>query len=157
MSKKIPEIVLILHNLRSAENVGSIFRTADAAGAAKIYCTGYTPSPKDRFGRKRRDIAKSALGAEEIISWEEVKSPGELIIALKNKGFFIVGIEQAKNSVNYREIPEKSKTAFIFGNEVEGIPQEILKNCDQIAEIPMKGRKESLNVSVAAGIILFRC
>ncbi|PIP73472.1 MAG: RNA methyltransferase [Candidatus Lloydbacteria bacterium CG22_combo_CG10-13_8_21_14_all_47_15] len=156
MSKKEAEIVLILHNLRSVENVGSIFRTADAAGVSKIYCAGYTPAPIDRFGRKRRDITKSALGAEEFILWEQIGNTNEAIISLKNKGFFIVGVEQDKHSVDYRHIPKAQKIAFIFGNEVEGIPSGILTNCDKIAEIPMRGKKESLNVAVSAGIILFR-
>ena len=150
--------ILILHNIRSVENVGAMFRTADGAGVNKIYLTGYTPAPIDRFGRKRGDLAKSALGAEEFVAWEYRKGVSLLLSKLKKKGFQIIGIEQAKNSVDYKTLRLRSGqgNAFIVGPEVKGIPKSILKKCDIIAEIPMRGRKESLNVSVALGIALFR-
>ena len=148
--------VLILHNIRSVENVGAIFRTADAAGIYKIYLTGYTPAPLDRFGRKRGDLAKSALGAEEFVSWEQKKNILLLLAKLKREKFQIIGIEQDKKSVDYKKVKPKTKNAFIAGPEVEGIPQNILQKCDIIAEIPMRGQKESLNVSVALGIALFK-
>ena len=138
------------------ENVGAMFRTADAAGIDKIYLTGWTPAPLDRFGRKRKDLAKSALGAEEFVVWEQKKNIFSLIAKLKKDGFQIIGIEQDKNSVDYKNVKIKSKNVFIVGAEVTGIPKNILGKCDIIAEIPMRGQKESLNVSVACGIALFR-
>jgi tRNA G18 (ribose-2'-O)-methylase SpoU len=150
--------VLILHNIRSTQNVGAMFRTADAVGINKIYLTGYTPAPLDRFGRKRKDLAKSALGAEEFVSWEQKKSIFPLLAKLKKEKFLIIGIEQAKNSVDYKTLRLRSGqgNVFIVGAEVAGIPKNILQKCDIIAEIPMKGKKESLNVSVACGVALFR-
>jgi tRNA G18 (ribose-2'-O)-methylase SpoU len=148
--------ILILHNIRSVENVGAMFRTADAAGIDKIYLTGYTPTPVDRFGRKRKDIAKSALGAEEFVPWEYKKLVSPVIAKLKQDGFFIVGIEQDKKSIDYRKLKTKNKNVFIVGTEVIGISKNILEKCDSIIEIPMKGKKESLNVSVALGVVLFR-
>jgi len=146
---------IILHNIRSAYNVGSIFRTADGAGVSKIYLTGYTPEPKDRFGRWRKDISKVALGAEKLIPWEKQKDIISLIKALKKDGFKIIAVEQDKKSLNYKDLKLQTKQAFIFGNEVGGIEKSILKQADLIIEIQMKGKKESLNVSVTAGIILF--
>lgn len=151
------ENILILHDIRSAQNVGAMFRTADAAGVSKIYLTGYTPTPIDKFGRKRKDIAKAALGAEETMSWEEIKNISSLFKKLKKEKFLIVAIEQDKNSVDYKKVKLGGKNAFLMGTEVSGIPQNILKKCDVVAEIPMKGEKESLNVSVACGVALFRC
>ena len=149
------ENILILHNIRSVQNVGAMFRTADAVGIDKIYLTGYTPAPLDRFGRKRKDLAKSALGAEEFVSWEQKKNISSLFAKLRQEEFQIIAIEQDKNSVNYKKVRTKMKNAFIVGAEVTGIPKNILKKCDVIAEIPMHGKKESLNVSVALGVVLF--
>lgn len=148
--------ILVLENIRSAQNVGSLFRTADAAGISKIYLVGYTPDPTDRFGRPRGDISKAALGAEKTILWEHVKAIGLLIKKLKKEGFQIIAIEQDKKSINYKKIKANKKTAFILGNEVSGVEKKTLALCDCIAEIPMKGEKESLNVSVAGGIAIFR-
>lgn len=154
---KNQENILILNDIRSVENVGAMFRTADAAGINKIYLTGYTPTPLDRFGRKRGDLAKSALGAEEFVSWEQKKMILPLLKKLKRDGFQIIAIEQDKKSINYKKLKVKSYKlkAFIVGAEVTGIPKSILEKCDIIAEIPMRGKKESLNVSVALGIALF--
>ncbi|MDD5720980.1 MAG: TrmH family RNA methyltransferase [Candidatus Pacebacteria bacterium] len=149
------ENILILHNIRSVENVGAMFRTADAAGINKIYLSGYTPTPLDRFGRKRRDLAKSALGAEEYITWEYKKSLPAILRSLRREKYLIIGIEQDKKSVDYKKVKLHNKNVFIVGTEVTGIPKSILKKCDVIAEIPMRGKKESLNVSVALGIALF--
>lgn len=146
---------LILYNIRSVENVGAIFRTADAVGIDKIYLVGYTPAPLDRFNRKRKDLAKSALGAEEFVSWEHRKNIFPLIKKLKNERYLIIGVEQDRKSVNYSKVKIKDKNVFILGAEVSGIPQNVLKECNVIAEIPMQGKKESLNVSVSAGVILF--
>jgi len=152
--------ILILPDIRSALNVGAIFRTADAAGISKIYLTGYTPRPIDEFGRVRKDIAKSALGAEQSIPWEYKKNLMNLVLKLKKDNFKIIAIEQDKKAVDYKTIrlnrKNGSKTAFMVGNEVLGLPKNILQKCDIIAEIKMKGKKESLNVSVACGIALFR-
>lgn len=157
------ENILIFHDIRSVENVGAMFRTADALGLDKIYLTGFSPCPLDRFGRKRKDLAKSALGAEMVVPWEYKKSIIPLLNKLKKEKFKIIGIEQDKNSIDYKKISARGgpafgwkKMAFIVGTEVSGIPKNILKKCDLIAEIPMQGTKESLNVSVAFGVALFR-
>jgi 23S rRNA (guanosine2251-2'-O)-methyltransferase len=150
------EIHVLLHDIRSTHNIGSIFRTADAAGVKKIYLSGFSPSPVDRFGRARKDIAKVALGAEKGILWEEVSSPVDLIKKLKKEGFEIIGLEQDQKSVDYKKIKISTPTLFIVGSEVEGIDKKILSLCDTIVEIPMMGEKESLNVSVAFGVALFR-
>jgi len=136
--------------------VGAIFRTADAAGIACVYLTGYTPTPLDRFGRKRGDIAKTALGAEKTIAWEHLRMPQTVMRDLKARGFQIVAVEQAEDAVDYKTFRPKQKTAFLFGNEVRGISRSLLKKSDALIEIPMRGKKESLNVSVAVGIVLFR-
>ncbi len=111
---KNQENILILHNIRSVENVGAMFRTADAVGIDKIYLTGYTPTPIDRFGRKRGDLAKSALGAEEFVKWEYKKLISPIITKLKKEGFQIMGIEQDKNSIDYRKIKTKTKIKMLF-------------------------------------------
>jgi len=147
--------ILILDNIRSVENVGAMFRTADAVGIDKIYLVGYTPAPLDRFGRKRNDLHKSALGAEEFVAWEQVKNITILLNKLKKEDFQIIAIEQDEKSIDYKKVKLKFKNAFIVGTEVTGIPKNILKKCDVIAEIPMYGKKESLNVSVAFGIAIF--
>lgn len=147
--------ILILHNIRSAQNVGALFRTADAVGISKIYITGYTPTPLDKFGRERGDVAKSALGAEQSVLWEHSKDIERVIGILKNEEYTVVAIEQSKNSIDYKKIKKTGRMAFILGNEVDGIENGVLKICDKIAEIPMSGKKESLNVSVAGGVALF--
>ncbi|PJC69875.1 MAG: RNA methyltransferase, partial [Candidatus Tagabacteria bacterium CG_4_8_14_3_um_filter_41_8] len=127
----------------------------------KIYLTGYTPAPTDRFGKIRTEIHKTALGAEKTIEWQKYKDIGKLIAKLKAYGSrtsivaFIVGVEQSLKSINYEKFKPRYPLVLIFGNEVRGLSKQILKKCDQIIEIPMHGKKESLNVSVTAGIILF--
>lgn len=148
--------ILILENIRSAQNVGAIFRTADAAGVSKIYLIGVTPSPIDRFGRKRTDVSKSALGAEETIAWESKKLTCPLIRKLKREGYQIIALEQDLKSVDYKKVKAKNKFALIVGAEVLGIDKKTLRDSDVIAEIPMKGKKESLNVSVSLGVALFQ-
>ncbi len=147
---------LILHNIRSAYNIGSIFRTADACGISKIFLTGYSPRPLDKFGRATTSISKTALGAEKNIPWEYFSQPSFVIKKLKKDGTQVVAIEQSENSVDYKKMKIEQPTAFLFGNEVRGISKSLLKQCDIVAEIPMRGKKESLNVSVTAGIALFR-
>ncbi|TAL48797.1 TrmH family RNA methyltransferase [Patescibacteria group bacterium] len=150
------EVYLILHNIRSCHNVGSIFRTADAAGVSKIYLTGYTPAPHDRFGRGVKEIAKVALGAERTMSWEKRKDIGRLIENLKREKVFVVAVEQERRARDYRKAKIKFPCVFIFGSEVGGLTESVLNLADVIAEIPMHGKKESLNVSVAVGVTVFR-
>ncbi|MEX0934829.1 MAG: TrmH family RNA methyltransferase, partial [Candidatus Paceibacterota bacterium] len=113
---------LILHNIRSAHNVGSIFRTAEGAGVRKIYLSGYTPAPIDRFGRKRKDLAKVALGAEDMIEWEKSDDIQTLISNLKKDGR-VIAVEQSPDSVDYTVFSEPESVTYIFGNEVEGIEE----------------------------------
>lgn len=149
-------VYLILHNIRSAHNVGSILRTADAVGVEKVYMCGYTPTPIDRFGRKRKDIAKVSLGAEDTIPWVYEENILNLIQTLKENNVYVVALEQDMSSVPYTEEYKKTPMALILGEETKGIEKEILQLCDRIVEIPMAGKKESLNVSVATGVVLFR-
>jgi len=153
------EVVLILDNIRSRHNVGSIFRTADCAGVTKIYLCGTTPTPLDKYGRPVGEIAKTALGAENSIEWEYAKTTTSIIKKLKKQNFQIIAVEQSKESVDYkkvtRQLAGKYPVAFVVGNEVEGVSKSVLKLCDIVAEIPMRGEKESLNVSVATGVALF--
>jgi tRNA G18 (ribose-2'-O)-methylase SpoU len=136
--------------------VGSIFRTADAAGVSKIFLTGYTPTPLDRFGRERKDFIKVSLGAEQSVPWEAVPQLSPVLKKLKKDGYKILAIEQSRNSTSLFDYkPTGNKIAIIMGNEVLGISPQSLKYADHILEIPMRGTKESLNVSVAAGIALF--
>src|SRR3989344_5727578 len=149
------EVAVILHNVRSAHNVGSILRTADASGVSHVYLSGYTPLPKDRFERINKDIAKTALGAEKFVQWSHARGPYKLISMLKKRGWRVVGVEQDSRARDYRTFKTKLPLVFVFGNEVRGLSANLRKACDSLIEIPMHGRKESLNVSVAAGIILF--
>ena len=154
--EKQKSIFILLHDIRSVHNVGSIFRTADAAGVSKIYLSGYTPTPTDRFGRPVKELSKVALGGELSVVWEQIKSPKALITKLKKQGVQVIGIEQDARSVDYKKVKSIQPTLYIVGNELDGMPKSILDTCDIIAEIPMKGKKESLNVSVYFGIALFR-
>ena len=150
------EVAVLLHNIRSTHNVGSIFRTSDALGVSKIYLSGYTPTPVDKFDRPRRDIGKVALGAEKNIGWEYIDNPVKIIKKLKKENWQVIGLEQSDKSVDYKKVKPKTSFLFIVGNEVDGIEENILKLCDSVAEVSMKGEKESLNVSVAFGVSLFR-
>lgn len=156
IKKQKLELALLLENIRSAENVGAIFRTADASGVSHIYLGGYTPTPNDRFGRPNKKIATRALGAEQNIPWTSVERIGALILKLKKSGWQIVALEQNPKAIDYKKLKLKPKTLLVVGNEVEGVSQKVLKTADKIIEIPMLGKKESLNVSVATGIALFR-
>ena len=147
--------VVVLDNIRSVHNVGSIFRTADAVCAEKIYCCGITPGPLDRFKKVRADFAKVALGAERSVEWEVVKDAAALIERLKKDGWKIFAIEQAKNSIPYYDAPADGNIAFILGAEVDGVSPKVLASADKVLEIPMRGKKESLNVAVAFGIVAF--
>ena len=146
---------IILEDIRSAYNVGAIFRTADASGVAKVFLTGYTPAPIDRFGRPQPEIQKTSLSASETMPWEKVESMSELITRLKNEGVTVAAIELSPASVPLKEFTEPELVAYIVGNEVDGVAKETLELVDVIVELPMLGQKESLNVSVTAGIILY--
>ena len=148
-------IAVLLHNIRSAHNVGSIFRTADGAGAERVYLSGYTPAPIDAYGRPQPDIAKTALGAEQAVDWEKHVSASYFLDRLKHEGWQIVGVEQDDRARDYRTFRLTKPTVFLFGNEVRGLSPALRKECHALVEIPMHGMKESLNVSVAAGIALF--
>lgn len=149
-SEKIP-IIAVLENIRSAYNVGSVFRTADAFLLRGIYITGYTAKPP------HKEIRKTALGAEETVDWKYFGSAQLAIEALKNDGFRVYSVEQAEKSIELQDFsPAKGeKIALIFGNEVTGVEQSTIKLCDGTLEIPQSGMKHSLNVSVAAGIVLW--
>ena len=152
------EIVAVLHNVRSLHNVGSIFRTADGAGMKKIYLCGITPSPVDRFGHFIPQFTKVSLGAECYVEWEKLTSTLRVLKKLKTEGYKILAVEQARNSVLYdtSQFRNKvSKLVLVMGAEVGGLPKSILTIADEILEIPMFGEKESLNVSVAFGIVAY--
>ena len=151
-----PQAVVILENVRSAHNVGAIFRTAESVGVAKIYLVGYTPAPLDRFGRGVPDLQKTALGADAMVPWEQHTYIGELITGLKEEGFVIVAVERMEDAMDYKEYEPGDSVAFVFGNEIDGVSTEALALADTVISLPMKGRKESLNVSVATGIVLYR-
>jgi len=148
---------IILHNIRSVLNVGAIFRTADAIGIVKVYISGHTPAPIDRFGRERNDIKKTALGAEKSVEWEEIEDIYKLIDKLKKEEHKIIALEQSEKSIDYKEVKKhiSGNVTIILGSETKGVDQKVLDQSDFIAEIPMMGEKESLNVSVATGILLY--
>lgn len=149
-SAKTP-IVLVLDNVRSLNNIGSAFRTADAFLLESIYLCGITGTPP------HRDIQKTALGATETVNWQYFKTTIEAIAQLKKDDFLIYGIEQADNTIKldeYKPIKNK-KTAFVFGNEVSGVDEEVLMQCNGIIEIPQLGTKHSLNISVSIGIVVW--
>lgn len=147
--------ILVLENIRSAYNVGAIFRTADAAGVRKVFLIGYTPKPIDRFGRTQKEISKTSLGASEEIEWEYSETVESVIEKLKKDNFSVVAVELDDKAVSLPEFMVPERVAYIMGNEVEGVSKEALSQADTIVEIPMKGIKESLNVSVSAGIVLY--
>ena len=156
----VKKVYLIAHNIRSAHNVGAILRTADGAGVAKVYLTGYTSKPfkeKDDpyITAPQKMIAKTALGAQNFVNWEKREEVLPLIKELKKEDFSIVALEQDKKSVNIKKVSWQFPMVLILGNEANGVDQEILKRCDLIVDFPMYGQKESLNVSVATGIALY--
>lgn len=149
--------VLVLHNIRSSHNVGSMFRTADGAGVGRIILSGYTPDHLDPKGKERRDFIKVSLGAEKFIPHERTKSLSAALKKLKAEGYTIVAVELTDASVNIFDYkPKKNeKLAIVMGNEVRGINKQNLKYCDAVVAIPMRGKKESLNVGVACGVVLY--
>jgi len=158
-------LVLIVHNVRSCHNVGSLLRTAEGLGVQKVYLTGYTPyplTPNDRrlphiANKAHAQIHKTALGAENLVSWQHSPDLESVITQLKEGGFTLAAIEQTKNSIALPSYNPPGKLALIVGREVEGIEPEALAMCDQILEIPMHGQKESFNVVQAAAMVLYHC
>jgi 23S rRNA (guanosine2251-2'-O)-methyltransferase len=150
LAEKLP-VILLLENIRSMHNVGSVFRTADAFLTEAIYLCGFTPCPP------HRDIHKTALGATETVNWKYIDSAPEAIKSLKMAGYQIVGVEQVAGSIPLQDfkLSGGEKMVFIFGNEVDGVSEEALAYCDACIEIPQFGMKHSLNVSVAAGMVLW--
>lgn len=150
-------MIIVAHDIRSRENVGALFRTADALGGAELILSGITPAPVDRFGRADEKLSKTALGAEKTVPWKQVKTMEDLFKILA--GYRLLVIEQDSRSVPYYSIrctpKELSKIAILVGNEVTGVPKEILDSTDTILEIPMAGDKESLNVAVSFAIVVF--
>ena len=157
------KVILVLNNIRSAHNVGAILRTADGLGVEKVFLCGYTPYPISNHDTRLphlahkidSKIAKTALGAEKSQDWAYVKDIKLTIDSLKNDGYQLVALEQSSQSTDLTNIKPSSKLALIVGNEIDGVDSDVLKDCDITAEIPMRGKKESFNVSVATGIALF--
>lgn len=149
-SEKTP-VVLVLDNVRSAHNAGSVFRTADAFAVEAVYCCGITAVPPNR------ELIKTALGAQESLQWKYFASTQEALEALKKENIFIAGVEQTDESISLENFyPDFSrKIAFVFGNEVEGLDEKILPLLDGCIEIPQFGTKHSFNISVSAGIVLW--
>jgi len=152
------ELFLILHDIRSAYNVGAIFRTADGAGVKKIFLSGYTCTPsqsKLNVNKAEKMIAKTALGAEKSVAWEKVDSLGDLVGDFKKDDVRIVSLEEAKGAIDLKKFEAEFPMALFLGNEIRGVSEEVLRQSDSIISIPMRGKKESLNVSVAAGIAIY--
>lgn len=145
------DVKIVLHNIRSLHNVGSVFRSADAFGIKEIMLSGYTPRPP------RPEISKTAIGAEEFVHWSNWETPESLFSALKKEGYFIVGMEQTSHSIPLPDFDASAyeKICLVMGNEVTGIDDDILPLIDAFVAIPQYGHKHSLNVSVAAGVTLY--
>ena len=153
------KLYLILHDIRSAYNVGAIFRSADGAGVSKVYLTGYTPLPpmveKEFKTKAEKMIEKTALGAELSVEWEYNDNLEELLGRLKKDNCNIVALEKTIDAIDVNEYETENSTVLILGNEVDGVSEDVLIRCDAVVSIPMRGAKESLNVSVAAGIAMY--
>jgi 23S rRNA (guanosine2251-2'-O)-methyltransferase len=148
-SEKLP-VIAVLENIRSAYNVGSVFRTADAFLLEGIYICGYTAYPP------HKEIKKTALGAEDTVAWKHFRNVGEAIDEIRSLGYKIYAVEQAMNSWKLGSFTvEEDKVAVIFGNEVTGVEQSTIGLCDGVIEIPQLGMKHSLNVATAAGVVLW--
>ncbi len=148
---KLSEVKVILHNIRSLHNVGSTFRSCDAFGVSELILSGYTPRPP------RPEINKTAIGAEEFVKWSGSGNVEEMCESLKKRGYILVGLEQTTDSINLPDFDAKAypKICLIMGNEVTGIDEDILPHIDVFISIPQFGQKHSLNVSVAAGVMLY--
>jgi tRNA G18 (ribose-2'-O)-methylase SpoU len=148
-SEKNP-VIVVLENIRSAYNVGSVFRTADAFLVEGIYIIGYSAKPP------HKEIKKTALGAEETVDWKHFKTTAEAIEELRSNHYKIFAVEQAEGSLPLQELDlSGEKTAIIFGNEVTGVEQSTILACDGCIEIPQLGMKHSLNIATAAGVVLW--
>ena len=149
-ASKIP-VAVVLDNVRSLHNVGSVFRTSDAFSIERLLLCGITATPP------HKELRKTALGATESVTWEYVATAADAISALKKEGFQIIAVEQAEHSVALEAFSPKAdaKYALIFGHEVNGVDQEVLNQCDTVIEIAQSGTKHSLNVSVSAGVVLW--
>jgi 23S rRNA (guanosine2251-2'-O)-methyltransferase len=147
---KIP-VVIVLDNVRSLHNVGSVFRTADAFCVRELYLCGITGKPPDN------EIRKTALGATESVSWKYFPTTREAMHALKEQGFILCAVEQTEGAIMLDEfIPKKEeKIALIFGNEVKGVEQEVINACDKVIEVPQGGTKHSLNIAVSVGVVVW--
>lgn len=148
-SAKLP-VIIILDNIRSLSNVGAFFRTADAFRIQELYLCGITACPP------HREIHKTALGADETVKWKYFGTTKEACESLKAEGYKIFAVEQIEGSTMLQDFDFQSKSAFILGNEVEGVSEEALPYCDGAIELPQEGTKHSLNVSVCAGIIMWK-
>lgn len=143
-------IIVILDDVRSMHNVGSVFRTCDAFAIEAIYLCGYTPTPP------HRDIHKTALGATETVKWQHFAKTTDAASAAKNEGYRVYAVEQAHNSINLEQLRwTGEKMALVFGNEVTGVSDEVLQMADGCIEIPQWGSKHSLNISVSVGVVLW--
>ena len=149
-SDKTP-VIVVLENIRSAYNVGSVFRTADAFLLEAVYLTGYTCFPP------HKEIKKTALGAEDTVDWKHFKNAGEAIAQLRENGFRVFAVEQAVNSHLLQQVDFRpdEKIAVVFGNEVTGVEEATIGLCDGCIEIPQLGMKHSLNIATAAGVVLW--
>lgn len=150
LQKKFP-VIVILNDIRSLNNIGSFFRTSDAFNVEKIYLCGITANPP------HRDIQKTALGATEAVAWEYKRSIIDLVKELKSEGITICSIEQTEKTTFLQDVSnlKEKRFALVFGNEVNGVDQDVIDTSDYILEIPQFGTKHSLNVSVCAGVVLW--
>ncbi|HLW32109.1 MAG TPA: TrmH family RNA methyltransferase [Aequorivita sp.] len=149
-SKKTP-LIVILDNIRSLNNIGSVFRTADAFLVKKIYLCGITAKPP------HKDIQKTALGATDSVTWEYVENTMDVVLKLQKEGVFVASIEQAESAVHLNDFPVQSELtyAIIFGNEVKGVQQKVVSASDAVIEIPQFGTKHSLNIAVSVGVVVW--
>lgn len=149
-AQKTP-IIIVLDDIRSLHNIGSVFRTSDAFLIEKIYLCGITATPPNK------EIHKTALGATDTVAWEYQKNVVDVIVKLKLENISVFAIEQVENSVmlNDFEVEKGKKYALIFGNEVKGVSQQAIEKCDGVIEIPQLGTKHSLNISVSTGIVVW--
>lgn len=158
------QVVLIVNNIRSTHNVGSIIRTAEGFGVSRIYFTGYTPYPTSKNDKRlphissklNAQITKTALGAEDSIPWSYHPDVQGLIDELKSKSFEITALEQDAESIRIDKYTPSQKTAIILGSEVDGVDESLLRECDRVVEIPMFGKKESFNVVQATAVLLYQ-
>jgi 23S rRNA (guanosine2251-2'-O)-methyltransferase len=147
-SEKVP-VIVILENIRSAYNVGSVFRTSDAFLIEAIYICGYSAKPP------HKEIKKTALGAEETVTWKHFKTTAEAVEEVKRKGYKVYSVEQVENSVSLEKFEIYDLVAVVFGNEVTGVEQSTIALCDGCIEIPQLGMKHSLNIATAVGVVLW--